>query len=436
MLNRLVGWLYTVLKILTAVIICLMSLGKSVLPPADQIEKIRAYTRDIEFDYINWSLDALAGKYADFTVSAPRYLSLDEQRSVVEDYLRLVREMNQISGAIEEIYADPAVADPAAAAAQLSAALEKRRAEKDRIQPIAESVLQYQVGVIAAEQDLALGGQPVPPVLYHVTDLPYALIISPRNVIRQDANISLVAGLTLEQITRLEKSIEADQNVSALVVPVGGVGIYPTMVMSTTSLPWLLEVVSHEWIHNYLTLRPLGVNYDTTPQLRTMNETTAALAGKEMGYLALERFYQDIAAKVEPPPSLLPEPEEQPAAPPGPRPTPKPTDPNAFSFNREMRQTRVTVDEMLAAGKIAEAEAYMEERRQFFWDNGYQIRRLNQAYFAFNGAYDETPGGGAAGQDPVGPAVRKLRRDSASLAEFINRIAMLTSFDELQKLTR
>jgi hypothetical protein len=96
-----------------------------------------------------------------------------------------------------------------------------------------------------------------------------------------------------------------------------------------------------------------------------------------------------------------------------------------------MHTTRITVDAMLAAGKIEEAETYMETRRQIFWKNGYTIRKLNQAYFAFYGAYADVPGG-AAGGDPVGPAVRALRAQSASLADFINRISWMTSFGELQ----
>jgi hypothetical protein len=67
-----------------------------------------------------------------------------------------------------------------------------------------------------------------------------------------------------------------------------------------------------------------------------------------------------------------------------------------------------------------------------FWDNGYLIRKLNQAYFAFHGAYADVPGG-AAGEDPVGPAVRALRERSASLEEFVNTIAWMTSFEELQE---
>jgi len=74
----------------------------------------------------------------------------------------------------------------------------------------------------------------------------------------------------------------------------------------------------------------------------------------------------------------------------------------------------------------------MEMRRQIFLKNGYLIRRLNQAYFAFHGAYADEPGG-AAGKDPVGPAVRALRAKSSSLAEFLNRISWMTSFEQLQE---
>jgi hypothetical protein len=100
-----------------------------------------------------------------------------------------------------------------------------------------------------------------------------------------------------------------------------------------------------------------------------------------------------------------------------------------------MHETRVHADELLAEGKIDEAEAYMEQRRLIFWDNGYPLRKLNQAYFAFHGAYADVPGG-AAGEDPVGPAVRALRQQSGSLAEFIHTIAWMTSFEELQEAIR
>jgi hypothetical protein len=101
-----------------------------------------------------------------------------------------------------------------------------------------------------------------------------------------------------------------------------------------------------------------------------------------------------------------------------------------FDYRKEMHETRVRTDQLLSEGKILEAEKYMEARRQFFWDNGYPMRKLNQAYFAFYGAYADVPGG-PAGEDPVGPAVRKLREESESLADFIFRISRMTTFDDL-----
>jgi hypothetical protein len=97
-----------------------------------------------------------------------------------------------------------------------------------------------------------------------------------------------------------------------------------------------------------------------------------------------------------------------------------------------MHETRVQADALLAAGKIDAAEAYMEQRRQVFWDHGYPIRKLNQAYFAFYGAYADVPGG-PAGEDPVGPAVRALRKQSASLTVFLERISQMSTFAELQQ---
>jgi len=99
-----------------------------------------------------------------------------------------------------------------------------------------------------------------------------------------------------------------------------------------------------------------------------------------------------------------------------------------------MHITRLEVDRLLAEGKVEEAESYMELRRRFFWENGYHIRKLNQAFFAFHGAYADQPGGAAgASEDPVGDAVRILRANSASLAEFLNRISWMWTFEQLQR---
>ncbi len=147
-----------------------------------------------------------------------------------------------------------------------------------------------------------------------------------------------------------------------------------------------------------------------------MNETAASIAGREIAALVLSRYYPELAAA----------PQAIPVGRADPHDIPRP----AFDYRAEMHTTRVTADGLLAEGRIEEAEAYMEARRQFFWENGYAIRKLNQAYFAFYGAYADEPGG-AAGEDPVGPAVRALRQQSASLAEFIRSIAWMDSYQDL-----
>jgi hypothetical protein len=72
----------------------------------------------------------------------------------------------------------------------------------------------------------------------------------------------------------------------------------------------------------------------------------------------------------------------------------------------------------------------MEARRQIFWEQGYRIRRLNQAYFAFYGAYADVPGG-AAGEDPVGAAVRELWARIGSPVQFLRTMAWMNEFQDL-----
>jgi len=393
-------------------------LGSSSLPPGDRTELVRAYTRNIEFDYVGWSFDALGLKFAQSSLGTSKYLSQDARHLLVLEYLDLVTGIQIAEGQLNNIYADPNISNLQSASGDLRQELEGLYAQREKIGPVAEGILQSQISHIVAELDLGLGGQTVPPVLYHNTPLPYALIVSPREVIRQDEDISLLPDLTVDKHVELEEEVDDNLDVSSLVVPIGGGGVYPTMVQETNNLVWLSEVVAHEWTHNFLSLRPLGINYFTSPELRVMNETTASIAGKEMGRAVLETFY----------PELVPPPE------PGTEPL-EPTEPPAFDFRAEMHETRVTVDELLADGEIDEAESYMERRRSFFWEHGYSIRKLNQAYFAFYGAYADEPGGAAgAAEDPVGEAVRALRDQSPSLAVFLKRISWITSFEQLQRV--
>jgi len=386
------------------------------------VDRARAYTRSIEFDYVSWSVNAALLKLQSSALSIPAYLSYENRKQAVMQHLYLTERILQAEDQLNRIYADPNITDKENASAHLRAELDDMYQRQKQMAPLAEATLQAQVSEVLAELKLTSGGQPIPPVLYHSSPVPMGLIVSPRERIEQLTNISVKPNISVDLQAALEEQVDTALNVSSLVVPIGGVGVYPTMVMRTTSLPWELDTIAHEWTHNFLTLRPLGFLYDATPELRTMNETTASIVGSEVGTLVLQRYYPEMADASAPPlqlastKSVSPNPDDE-----------KPP----FDYRAEMHTTRITTDQLLADSKIEEAEAYMESRREIFWENGYAIRKFNQAYFAFYGAYADLPGG-AAGQDPVGPAVRALRAQSDSLADFVNRISWMTSFEQLQ----
>jgi hypothetical protein len=312
-------------------------------------DQIHTYTRTVEFEYVSWTLNAFYTKFEQAALSTSHFLTADQSKQIVKSCVAMVTDLDHINSQIDQVYSDPKISNPGEASATLAGQRDQIKSRQDLLQPLCEDILQQQVGAVLKDWGLTTGGQPLPPLLYHVTPLPLALITSPRDKIVQDQDISLQADLKIEDQARLEKEVEAGLNVSALVVPVGGIGIYPTMVLAVDDLPWQANTISHEWTHNYLTLRPLGLNYETTPELRTMNETTASIVGKEVGDEVIKRYYPELAPPP-PPPAVASKPEPaqpQPAAPQSPPP---------FNFNKEMHLTRITADALLKEGKIKEAE--------------------------------------------------------------------------------
>ena len=414
--------IFRIINLIVYFVLSMLVLTASNPVPGEPEDRARAYTRLIEFDYVNWSIEAAYLKLQSSAIGLPGYLDFENSKQVVLQYLFVTERILQAEDQLNSLYADPSIIDNNAASKHLRAEMERLYLRQKQLAPFAEAALQGQVSTVLSELDLTSGGQPLPPVLYHSSAVPMGLIVSSRERIEQLTNISVEPNLSVDQQVALEAKVDAELNVSSLVVPIGGVGVYPTMIMRATNLSWLLNTVSHEWTHNFLSLRPLGFLYDITSELRTMNETAASIVGDEIGNLVLQRYYPEHADASPPDPqiastqlisfSLKEEPPE-------------------FDYRAEMHTTRVRADELLAEGKIEQAEAYMEARREIFWDNGYSIRKLNQAYFAFYGAYADLPGG-AAGQDPVGPAVRELRAQSNSLADFIKQISWMTNFEQLQ----
>lgn len=408
-------WLTRLSDYLTLFVFLFVFLQGSEVRLTSTADRLHILAADYAFDLTGWMSASAWLKLTQSAIASPRYFTPSSQHETVLEYLDLVEQIQHTEREIRLLFSDPAQADPYAASAELRAQLAQLYERYHAVAPFSEAVLEMQVTTVLYELGLTAGGQPIPWVLYHITPLPKNLVLSPREVIRQEASYLLQPEMTLEEIIRLEETVSARLGFSTLIVEIGGLAAYPTMIMRTTALDWLSNTIAHEWIHLYLGQRPLGMNYDRTPELRTMNETTASIAGDEIGRMVMERYYPELAwrnGKTKQIAWLQPAPASN------------------FDFRAEMYKTRVRADELLAQGKIEEAEAYMEARRQVFWENGYPIRKLNQAYFAFHGAYADAPGG-AAGEDPVGPAVRELRARSATLKEFLERIGGMSSFEEL-----
>lgn len=371
------------------------------------------------FDFVIWQAGALRAKLDGLLDGGALLMSPQERSDYVLRYLDLIHQAQRKQSEINAIYSDPAIDDHRAAAAADQAELDELRAEIAAMQTRAEAIMQQQVAAALHEEGFSVAGLVFPPVLMHMSPLPNMLIVSPRDRIAQIENESILPGLPTEEKEQMETQVAEQLDLSALVVPIGGLGMYPAMVMETSDVEWLASVTAHEWTHHYLSFRPLGLRYLDSPEMRTINETVASIVDLEIGQRVMEMSYapQQTEAEVAAAESS---------------PVQGPPMPPAFDFRAEMGETRVEVDRLLAEGKVDEAEAYMEQRRELFVENGYQIRKLNQAYFAFYGGYAAAPGGASAG-DPVGAMVREIRAASPTLKDFLDRVSGIKNYDELQQ---
>ena len=381
---------------------------------------------DHRFDFVAWTAAALADKAQGVLADSQRYLEPGAAEALVLDYLEQLGRARMLEGEIAWVYADPAVTDPTAATAAAQGEVDSIRGALAEQQPLVEGIVQNQVGTLLREEGLAVGGQLWPPVFMSMTPTPYLLIVSPRDRIEQVNYASLIPGLSTAEQEALEQAVFEQLDMSALVVPIGGLGTYPAMIAETSSIDWLAEVTAHEWTHHWLSFHPLGVRYLASSEMRVINETVASLVDLEIGPRVMARYYTDPIAAAEATDTTAATMAATAVVDP-----PLPL----FDFSAAMAETRNEVDRLLAEGQAEAAEAYMEERRQLFVSHGYAIRKLNQAYFAFYGGYAAEPGG-AAGADPIGPMLRELRAASPSLRAFLRDVAGVTSYDDLVALHR
>jgi hypothetical protein len=290
------------------------------------------------------------------------------------------------------------------------AELSPLRASWQAAQSPAQAAIGHTLAVLARQEsliaDTPFGEWLLPPASFVWSEPPRVLVVSPRDRIEVQQSVLLRPDLPLAEAQALETEAER-LGLSALVVEIGGIATYPTIVPLQRSPVESLSAVAHEWLHGYLIFHPLGRAYFGSYDGRSVNETVADLAGRELGR-ALARAYG-----LESPPTAE-------------RGNPAP-DPAGFDFRAELRATRLRLDQLLASGEVEAAERYLEERRLDFVSAGYPIRRLNQAYFAFHGSYAES----AAAVSPLDEQVRRLRAQSGGLGTFLRRVAQMTTSAEV-----
>lgn len=389
---------------------------------------IRAAVRGHEFDLLGWELrHGLEGTKAPRSADEP--LSEQAERAVVESFFWLGRRLSALTPGAAVQGADGRPMSSTEVEQARQAILAEREGMRGAVQWILGRQVRAvynELGIFNPLDRFLRVAAPFPPMNFRLARPPMILVVSPRERIESIREIMLDENLDVSSAGRIEDQVDA-LGASSLVVEIGGLGAtYPTFVADDASMEWTVQTIAEEWLHQYMFFTPLGFLYALDGlgvrrdyDIATMNETVAGIVSSEVAERVLERFYG-----VTPAPQMPLTPPEQ-------------ASPDQFSFVREMRQTRLKVDELLAAAKVDQAEQYMELRRQEFVAHGYYIRKLNQAYFAFYGTYGDAP----TSVSPIGTEMRLLhervlREQAGSLAAFLNRVVSMTSRQDLEKATQ
>lgn len=366
------------------------------------------------WDLVSWEIDAVSQKLGEGMRDPLHGYPAGEQPDLVRRYLDLARQAGELEGEIDAIYTK----NNGRATGEsdvLQARLDAVRAEKESLRPAVEVILETQIGREVLAEGIDWLGQPFPPVWFTFVEPPKKLVVSPRGRIMTAHYAMLQPEVSAAERETIEDSILREQNLSAYVTNIGGLGAFPTQVIDRAPLHWVLTTIAHEWVHNYLTLFPLGLNYNTSSDLTIMNETVADIVGDEMGLRALKIYYPAEAAALAAEDAASNDPDAPPPV---------------FDFRTEMRHTREITDQFLALGRVEDAEHYMEVRRLLFVENGYDIRKLNQAYFAFHGSY----GTGAAATSPIGPKLEELRTLVPDARTFLQTVRGFTSPEDIDRV--
>lgn len=326
-----------------------------------------------------------------------------EKRQQVVEFFRLGKELERLEhrqrfGLAGTDRLTPPGA-PESVRLQIAELMEQRR----RIRADVEETIESEISAVLISEGFSTGfGLVFPPVDTTFSAAPGVLILSPRNRIQRITAIPLKPGLTNADKEGIEDEILLQQDLAALVEEIGGIATFPSVVEAGGNMRHAVVTAAHEWLHHWFFFRPLGQGFWDDHQMTTLNETAATLGGWEIG----NRVYATLTG----------EPSEPPVA--------TYLASKSLAYNRAILETRLTTDELLSLGKIEEAEAYMEERRLLLVEDGFWIRKLNQAFFAFRQSYATDP----ASTSPIAGQLKDLRERSESLEDFLRTVAGFGSY--------
>jgi hypothetical protein len=378
-------------------------------PPSHALlVQVDEVTASYQFDFVNWESLAVIDEVGRRWQPPALPASADEQRALVNTFLEQERQVRDLEGQLDHLYAQNNDQD---AIRRIEQQLAQVKFTQAQLIPQVEIILSWQIEAILHEEGFTLAGQVFPPVAFRFIDPPTALILSPRDKIENRYFVGLLPSLDNDRRASIETTLDQRGDVSSYVTDIGGLASYPTMVIRHPDLIYLTATIAHEWVHNYFFTFPTNIAwaYQNSRRLTTLNETTADIAGQEIGRKVILRFYPDWVKDLPPLDDSG---------------HPAPTAPSEFHLT--MRRIRQEVDRLLAEGKITETEAFMEAERVNLVKQGRALRKLNQAYFAFHGSYALSP----TSIDPIGPQLRRLRAVSSSLLAFVNRVGWLNSDED------
>lgn len=403
------------------------------LPAGDHIHNIsavRSASAGYGFNLLGFELQNFPDKWLNLVYAAITPWSNSNHAASKGEIDRFIEMAAQLSAAKSIL--DQAVAANDSNAIQSEETLvQSLTAQRNEIRDKVEERLEAEISKQVIKLGLHQSGKFIwPPIDFRFEEPPSVIVTSPRHTIRLGEVRLVVPHIPEDEKQRIEREIVGNANLSAAVLRTGGLATYPNIIPYNLKLLPMLEVATHEWLHAYLLFQPLGRAYWQNSDMTSLNETLADIAGDEIGRLTYAEITGENIQTSIPPPSVAAEQQQQQTENEGDKVDEEMSGADQFDFRQFMYETRIRADELLQQGQIDAAEEYMETRRVELLQEGYYIRKINQAYFAFHGLY----AAGVASTSPLANQIWQLRQIAGDAGKLIKMLQTVNSWQDYLSL--